>query len=117
MQGFYPKVEYSSTAIGNLKARNEGNAIVVQETGPDMIGEYMNNLRFEYEPPAEDKPVTRLTGFSGGYVKSAPALNKVFTLDYVPLPKANQVMQLDCGVFLPGIEKKEPEKRGSGGKR
>ncbi len=105
-QAFYPMVQYSSTSIGNLKARNEGNSIVVQETGSDIFGDYVNNLRFDYEPTAKGKIVTRLTGFSGGYVKNSVLLKKVLITDYVPLPKANQVMKLDCGVLLPGIDKK-----------
>ncbi len=105
-QAFYPKAQYSSTSIGNLKARNEGNSIVVQETGSDIFGDYVNNLRFDYRPAGQDKIVTRLTGFSGGYVKNSAILKKVLTTDYVPLPKANQVMKLDCGVLLPGIDKK-----------
>ena len=106
-QGFYPKFQYSSTALGNLKAKNEGNAIVVQESGSDMIGAYVNNMRFEYLPAGDDKAfVTRLTGFSGGYFKNAPGLKMSFKLDYVPLTKSSQVMNLDCGVILPGIEKK-----------
>jgi len=105
-QAFYPKVQYSSTSIGNLKARNEGNSIVVQENGSDIFGDYVNNLRFDYEPTEKDKIVTRLTGFSGGYVKNSVILKKVITTDYVPLSKANQVMKLDCGVLLPGIDKK-----------
>ena len=52
------------------------------------------------------RSITRLTGFSGSYVKNSPAVNKVFKFDYVPLPKASQVMKLDCGVLLPGIYKK-----------
>jgi hypothetical protein len=105
-QGFNPRQQYASTATGNLKARNEGKSIVVQETGSDMIGEFVNNLRFDYEPTDDDRPATRLTGFSGGYVKNAPYLNRVFKFDYVPLPKASQVMKLDCDAVLPGINKK-----------
>ena len=84
-QAFYPKVQYSSTSIGNLKARNEGNSIVVQETGSDIFGDYMNNLRFDYEPVEKDEVVTRLTGFSGGYVKNSAILKKIITTDYIPL--------------------------------
>jgi hypothetical protein len=106
-QAFNPKVQFSSTATGNLKVRNEGKTIVVQETGSDMIGNYVTDLRFDYEPlPDSDKPVTRLTGFSGGYVKNAPGLKMVFKLDYVPLPKASQFMKLDCDAIVPGINKK-----------
>lgn len=105
-QAFYPKVQYSSTSIGNLKVRNESNSIVAQETGSDIFGDYVNNFRFDYEPTAKDKIVTRLTGFSGGYVKNSALLKKVLTTEYVPLPKTNQVMKLDCGVLLPGIDKK-----------
>jgi hypothetical protein len=105
-QAFNPAQQYASTSIGNLKAKNEGKSIVVQETGSDMVGDYIKNLRFDYEPRNDDKPVTRLTGFSGSYVKNSAALNKVFSIEYVPLPKANQIMKLDCGALLPGIDKK-----------
>lgn len=103
---FYPKVQYSTTWMGNLKVRNEGNSLVVQETGSDIGGDYVVNLRFDYEPVGKDKIVNRLIGFSGGYVKNSVLLKKVLTTDYLPLPKANQVMKLDCGVLLPGIDKK-----------
>ena len=104
-QGFYPKVQYSSTSIGNLKAKNEGRTIVVQETGSDMMGTYVNNLRFDYEPAKEERNVTRLTGFSGNYEKDYAAAGRVFKLEYIPLPKASQVTNMDCGAFLPGINK------------
>lgn len=106
-RAFYPQVQYSSTLIGNLKAKNEGKSIVVQETGGDMFGTYEYNLRFDYEPSGDGKSISRLTGFSGSYVKNAPAVNKVFKFDYVPLTKAGQVIKLDCGVLLPGIMDKK----------
>ena len=102
---FYPKVQYSTTWMGNLKVMNEGNSLVVQETGSDIGGDYVVNLRFDYKPVEKDKIVNRLIGFSGGYVKNSVILKKVLTTDYVPLPKASQVMKLDCGVLLPGIDK------------
>ena len=91
--------------MGNLKVRNEGNSLVVQETGSDIGGDYVVNLLFDYKPVGKDKIINRLIGFSGGYVKNSILLKKVLTTDYVPLPKANQVMKLDCGVLLPGIDK------------
>jgi hypothetical protein len=106
IQAFNPEFQYASTSIGNLKARNEGKTIIVQETGSDLVGNYLKNMRFEYEPAGDFKTVTRLTGFSGGYTKKSVVLDRVFTLDYVPLPKASQVVKLDCGVILPGINKK-----------
>lgn len=73
-QAFYPKAQHSSTSMGNLKVRNEGTSIVIQETGSDTFGEYVNNLRFDYEPEEKDKIITRLIGFSGGYVKNSVIL-------------------------------------------
>jgi hypothetical protein len=105
-KAFYPKVQYSATSMGNLKVRNEGNSLIVQETGSDIFGDYVNNLRFDYAPAGKDEMVDRLIGFSGGYVKNSALLKKVLTTEYVPLPKANQVMKLDCDVLLPGIDKK-----------
>jgi hypothetical protein len=63
------------------------------------------NLRFDYKPTGKDEIVNHLIGFSGGYVKNSILLKKVLTTDYVPLPKVSQVMKLDCGVLLPGIDK------------
>jgi hypothetical protein len=105
-KAFYPKVQYSTTWVGNLKVRNEGNSLVAQETGSDMFGDYVNNLRFDYAPTVKDEIVNRLVGFSGGYVKNSVLLKKILTTEYVPLPKANQVMKLDCDVLLPGVDKK-----------
>ena len=108
-QAFYPAVQYSSTKKGNLEVRKEGNTIVAQETGSDAFGDYINSLRFDYDyekMPIDGTIITHLTGFSGGFVKNSGIINKVFTADFVPLPKANQVMELDCGVLLPGIDKK-----------
>jgi len=104
-KAFYPKVQYSTTRMGNLKVRNQGNSLVVQETGSDIGGDYVVNLRFDYKPAGKDKIVNHLIGFSGGYVKNSILLKKVLTTDYVPLPKVSQVIKLDCGVLLPGIDK------------
>lgn len=104
-KAFYPKVQYSTTQIGNLKVKNIGNSLVVQEAGSDIGGDYVVNLRFDYKLPGKNKIVNHLIGFSGGYVKHSSLLKKVLTTDYVPLPKVSQVMELDCGVLLPGIDK------------
>jgi hypothetical protein len=98
-------VQYSATWLGNLKVKNEGNTLVVQETGSDAFGEYVNNLRFEYQAVGEGDVVNRLVGFSGGYIKNSNLLKKVITIEYIPLQKADQIMKLDCGVLLPGIDR------------
>ena len=104
-KAFYPKVQYSTTRMGNLKVSNKGNSLIVQETGSDIGGDYVVNLRFDYKLAGKDKIVNHLIGFSGGYVKNSILLKKVLTTDYVPLPKVSQVIKLDCGVLLPGIDK------------
>lgn len=105
-KAFYPKVQYSVTSMGNLKVSKEGNSFIVQETGTDIFGDYVNNLRFDFAPVGKNEMVDRLIGFSGGYVKNSTLLKKVLTIEYVSLPKDNQVMKLDCDVLLPGIDKK-----------
>jgi hypothetical protein len=104
-KAFYPRVQYSATWMGNLKVKNEGKTLVVQETGSDMFGDYVNNLRFDYESAGKGEIVNRLVGFSGGYVKDSALLKRVLTTEYVPLRKINQVMRLDCDVLLPGVDK------------
>lgn len=106
-KAFFPKVQYSSTWLGNLKVKNEGKTLVVQEVGSDAFGEYVNNFRFDYQAVGKGDVVNRLVGFSGGYIKNSDLLKKVITIEYVPLQKANQVMKLDCDVLLPGVEKQQ----------
>lgn len=106
-QAFYPRVQYSAMWMGNLKVKNEGKTLVVQETGSDMFGDYVNNLRFDYESAGRGEIVNRLVGFNGGYVKNSTILKKVLTTEYVPLKKANQVIKLDCDVLLPGVDKRQ----------
>jgi len=95
-KAFYPKVQYSATWMGNLKVRNEGKSLVVQETGSNMFGDYVNNLRFDYESTGKGEIANRLVGFSGGYVKNSALLKKVLTTEYVPLQNADQIMKMDC---------------------
>ena len=104
-KAFFPKVQYSATSLGNLKVKNEGKTLVVQETGSDLFGDYVNNFRFDYETAGKEEIVNRLTGFSGGYVKNSVLLKKVLTTEYIPLPKRNQLMKLDCDALLPGVDK------------
>jgi hypothetical protein len=104
-KAFFPKVQYSSTWLGNLKVKNEGKTLVVQEIGSDAFGEYVNNLRFDYQAVGKGDVVNRVVGFSGGYIKNSGLLKKVITIEYVPLQKADQVVKLDCDVLLPGIDR------------
>lgn len=104
-RAFYPKVQRSSTPEGNLSVWNAGNTLVVKETGADVGGDYVTNLRFEYESPPKGGIATRLVGFSGGFVKNSMILKKVLTIEFVPLPKRYQVVTLDCGVLLPGVDR------------
>jgi hypothetical protein len=103
---FYPKVQHWSTQDRNLTVHNEGNTLVVEVRGSDVGGDYVTSYRFEYDPPAKGTPATRLVGFSGAFVKNSIVLKKVITVEYVPLPKASQIVTLDCGVMLPGVDKK-----------
>jgi hypothetical protein len=102
---FYPKAQNSTTWGGNLKVHNEGDTLVVQETGGDVGGDYVNNLRFTYSRRGESGIANRLVGFSGGFVKNSAILRRTLTIQYTPLPRAHQVVTLDCGALLPGLDK------------
>lgn len=104
-KSFYPKTQHSATWMGNLKVRKEGSSLIVQESG-DQLGDYVVNLRFDYEPVGKDKIINRLIGFSGGFIKNSAITKEVLAIEYVPLTKAYQAMKLDCDVLLPGIDKK-----------
>jgi hypothetical protein len=103
---FAPVVERSSTSEGNLSVTREGRTLVVRESGADLGGDYVNNFRFEYALPASGLAATKLVSFSGGFVKNSVLLKKVITIEYVPLPRPFQVVALDCGVLLPGLQTK-----------
>lgn len=57
---------------------------------------------FRFHPVAKGEVATTLKGFSGAFVKNSVILNRVLTVEYVPLPKEYQVVNLDCGIRLPG---------------
>jgi len=106
-KAFYPKVQFSATWMENLKVTPEGNSLIVQEIGSDIFGDYITTLRFDYEPVQKDKIATKLLGFSGGFVKNSVLVKEVLTVNYIPLPKKDQIIKLDCGVLLPGIENEQ----------
>lgn len=97
-KAFYPAVQYSATWLGNLQVKNESNSLIVKETGSDMFGEYINNLRFDYSPVGKGRIINQLAGFSGGYVKNSDLLKKVLTTEYVPFTpgKSNHEIGLRC---------------------
>ena len=100
---FYPGVQRSSTHEGNLKVVDHNNTLMVEESGADIGGRYVNYFRFQYMPPKQGEIIAILTGFSGGFVKDSAILKKTLTVDFVPLVGASQVRKLDCGVLLPGV--------------
>lgn len=101
--GFYPTQQRSSTADGTLKAVSEEGALVLTEENSDLGGDSIVNLRFKYMPTKQGGAITRLVGFSGGFVKNSALLKEVITVKYVPLPKDVQKVKLDCDMLLPGI--------------
>jgi len=48
---FAPKVRYSSMSANSLRVHNDGTTLVVQESGADVGGDYVTNLRFDYAQP------------------------------------------------------------------
>jgi hypothetical protein len=89
-QVFYPKVVTTSTREGNLKLTRQGNVLVVQETGSDVGGDYVTTHRIGFELPSVGGIVSRVTSYSGGFVKDSQILKKVITLNYVALKKLFQ---------------------------
>lgn len=102
---FYPKIERTSTQEGNLKVTRQGNVLVVQETGSDVGGDYVTTHRIGFEPPQADAIfATRVTSYSGGYVKDSQILKQVITVNFVALRSRFQEEALDCAVLLPGVD-------------
>lgn len=100
---FYPKVQFSSTWMGNLTVRNDGDRLIVQEIGADFLEAYTKTLQFDYASVGKDNTVRKLIGFSGAVVKNPRG--GVYTIEYIPLKDAT-ISRLDCDVLLPGLEGK-----------
>jgi hypothetical protein len=105
VDAFFPGVDYSFTREGNLVVVDHDNTLMVEESGGDIGGRYVNQFRFQYKPPKKGEIIAILTGFTGGFVKTSAILKKTITVDFVPLVGASQVRKLDCGVLLPGVWK------------
>ncbi len=105
-EGFPPIFQRTSTREGNLRVQFDGNAFIVEETGMDIGGSYVNNFRFGVGPLKQGGIAGELANFSGAFVKQSIVLKRVITVEYVPLPRGWQVVKLDCGVLLPGLERR-----------
>lgn len=97
-------VERSSIREGNLEVTNEGNTLVVVETGSDLGGRYVTTQRFTYERPGAGEIVRRLKGYSGGFVKNSTVAQQVLTVEFVPFRGAYKEVSLDCPLGLPGVD-------------
>lgn len=51
--------------------------------------------------------VTRLVGYSGGFVKNSIVAQQVLTIEFVPFRGTYKEAKLDCPLGLPGIEVSE----------
>lgn len=97
-------VERSSTIARNLKVAQEGNTLVVIESGADIAGDYLTTQRFTYEKTPAGKIVDKLIGYSGGFVKNSIIAQQVITIEFVPLRGTFKEVKLDCPLGLPGVE-------------
>ena len=100
-------VERSSTIGGNLKVTKERDTLVVVDTGFDIGGDYVTTQRFKYEKPRDGGIVTKLIGYSGGFVKNSNIAQQVLTIEYVPLIGTYKEITLDCPLGLPGVDVSE----------
>ena len=100
-------VERSSTIEGNLKVTKERDTLVVVDTGFDIGGDYVTTQRFKYEKPRDGGIVTKLIGYSGGFVKNSNIAQQVLTIEYVPLIGTYKEITLDCPLGLPGVDVSE----------
>jgi hypothetical protein len=97
-------IERSSTRDGSLHVTNDGNTLVVVETGSDVGGRYTTTQRFTYERPASGDVANRLLRYSGGFIKNSSLSQQVMTVELVPLRGVYKETTLDCPLGLPGVE-------------
>jgi len=102
---FYPKIESSSTQDGSLEViglqdRNGNHTLRVRQTTNGV----QIRLMFGYEEVPSGRLATSVRSFSGGFVKDSSILNRVLSVEYVPLMGGFHEIELDCAVLLPGVE-------------
>ena len=102
-RAFYPKIVRTSTREGNLAVTASADVLVIKETNDDIGGDSVTTLRIGFERPAAGRPATKITSFSGGFVKNSTLLKKVITVEYLPLKGAMSAVRLDCAALLPGV--------------
>jgi hypothetical protein len=100
---FYPKVQSASSRDGDLKVSNKGSVLTLQQTGEDSVGSWVNTFDIGYEPTRDGSPATTIVSFKGNFVKTSELVKRPTRIDYVPLPRAFQQIDLDCPVLAPGV--------------
>ena len=97
-------IERTSTNDGTLAVSNEGNTLVAIETGSDVGGNYVTTQRFTYERATHAGIITRLTDYSGGFVKNSAVAKQVLIVEFVPFRGVYKEVRLDCPLNLPGVD-------------
>lgn len=92
--------EASSTADGGLTVTRNGDTLKVEEVTYDIGGVANNTYLFGFDK-LDGLPT--LTSFSGGFVKHSTILNKVISVEYVPVRGAITAVSLDCPLRARGI--------------
>jgi hypothetical protein len=110
-EGFYPKVERTSTDEGNLSVSETTlGSLIAEERYSATIFKY----RFSYETYdnvnlskrlglTTTRYVSRLTGFSGSVVKDSAILGKVVSWELVPLRGAIALVEPKCKMAVFGV--------------
>jgi hypothetical protein len=129
---FFPKVEKSSNMKlagirqGNLQVNYSGNGILqLQEDIPD--GKISYFLRFREARTENEKHQSHnslftrddellkrlvLTDFKGNLTKYSTVLDKVVSVEFVPLTEEYTVVKLNCGALIPGTSSLKNLKKG-----
>ena len=97
----YPKVERTSTREGNLHVTEAGGMLRIKQTMETGTGLVDTTLRIGYEKAGG--VMAWPTSFSGGFVKESALLDKVITVEYVPLKGVSNKVTMDCPFDLPGV--------------
>lgn len=106
--GFTPRIISSPTWSGFLEisAMSEGmlELTVFQATHRQLPAK----IRFNYIPELnKSETSTRVTGFKAeGLINLKLFPQEIKTVDYIPIIGSPHTEPLDCGVMVPGIEKK-----------
>lgn len=104
---FPVSIQKSSTSDGALKVkRNKDKLEIIEHVSSLMDDDVEMHYLIGYEYDKKYNYASKVTSFSGGFTKKSNILDKILTVEFIPLKEKLNYYKLDTQtVLLPGISK------------